>query len=468
MIKFSKSIDGWFVIFIAGIGIWWLVAGGTPTTASEIEALSNSTDPAKWIEALKSDDRTLRNYARNNMANVLPSEALGDVATEILASGDLEMADAGLWMLTQSDVPNRGEIAATFLDNENADIRMTALDVLAESPIPEAHEKVRELTSDPDHGVQSSALKALAALGSPEDLSVFISFLGYSNASVRDAAHEAILTMANHMPLVQVIPALFDVANGSDLASAREAFEIIGQTGDPSALEELFGFLEHGSIGLLSDAAGAIAAIGGDEASSRAFGLFMNGDNRQRAQAAKVLGAIGNPDAAPDLWAAVTDESEDFWVRFNSMEALATCGDESMVEDILAFLAIPDHDMRLTRAGIEALGGLDGPRVIELYDRIIAGDINFELNEHGGDMALLSVIAGLGKMDKDESRARLRELALSSEQDNFELLIDITKAIGNVGVPDDIDFLIDLEQGKPVLSGFVDLAVESIRMRYPE
>ncbi|MCX6646794.1 MAG: HEAT repeat domain-containing protein [bacterium] len=468
MNKISRYIDGWLVIFIAIIGVWWLIAGGTPTTASEIEALSKSTDPAQWIEALKSDDRTLRNYARENMANVLPPEALGNIATDILESGDLEMSDAGLWILTQSDATNRGEIAATFLDNENADIRKTALQVLVGCPFPGVHDKIRELTQNPDREVQAVALQALAALGNSDDLNVFISFLGNTNASVRDAAHEAILKLSNYTSGPGIFFALFDVANGSDLAAAREAFELFGEIGDTDALDFLFNFLENGPIGLLSDAAGAIAAIGGEEARNRAYELFLNGDDHQRAQAAKVLGVIGNHDASAALWAAITDESEDFWVRYNSMEALATCGDESMVEEILTFLAIPDHDMRLTRAGIEALGGLDGARVIELYDHIIAGDIDFDLNSHGGDLSLLSVIAGLGKMDNDESRARLRELALASEQDNFELLIDITKAIGNVGVPDDIDFLIELEQGKPVLSGFVDSAIENIHKRYPE
>ena len=466
MDRISKHIDGWFVLMIIVLGVWWLIAGGTVTTASKIQELSGSTDPDVWIEALKSDDRTIRNYARDHMSEVLTPETLETVATDIFETGDLEMSDAGLWLLTQIDVPNRAEIATGYLEDDNADIRKTALEVLVETPYPEAHDRIVELTDDPDREVQTEALRALVALSNPDDLPIFISFLGYTNATVRNEAHDAILAIADSVP--GVIPSLFDVANGPELSAAREALELLGQIGGDEAIDGLFDFLYYGSVALVSDGANAISAIGGDEVSARALDLYQNGENRQRTQAAKVLGAIGVSEAAPFLWSTVTDTSRDFWLRYNSMTALATCADESMVEDLLAFIAETDHDPRLTRAGIETLGGIGGDRVIELYDLIIAHEIDFDLGGYGGDPALLSVIAGLGKMDADRSRERLHDLAATTDPDNLEFLIEITKSLGNVGTSDDIEFLIELEKGKPVLSGFVDQAVDNIRSRHPE
>lgn len=460
-----KIFDGWLLLLLFILGFWWLIAGNTGTQASEIEELSQSTDPARWLEALTSSDRTIRDYARSNMIDVLPMDALEIIAVEIFETDDPDTTPAGLWLLTHVDIPGRSDIAAEYLDDENSENRKLALSVLIDSPNTETRERIIELTDDTDRAVQAEAINALAVLKNRDDLPVFISFLGYTNATVRNASHDAILEMAESV--TETVPSLFGVAYGTDPSAAREALELIGEIGDQSALNGLFDFLEVGPVALLSDASNAIAAIGGDDVSDRALDLFLNGENRQRTQAAKVLGAMGNTSAAIFLWSVVIDRTEDFWLRYNSMNALATCGDESMVEDVLMFLTETDHDPRLVRIGIETLGGLGGDRVLELYDHIIAGDLDLGLNRQGGNPALLSVITGLGKMNNDESRERLRELARISDRENFELLIDIVKAFGEAGTSDDIDLLSELEEGKPVLSGFVDIAVESIRERYP-
>lgn len=466
MNKLTSRIDGWLLLLLFVLGIWWLLAGQTGTPAEEIEVLSASTRPADWVEALGSDDRIIRNYARSNILEVLPGDALESIAIEIFGNENPEAGVSGLWLLAHVDIPDRAEIAAQYLDHGNAEIRRSALTVLIEDPYPEAHDIICELTKDPDRLVQAEALRALAVIAKPEDLPIFLSYLSNTSAQVRHAAHEAIISMAEYTP--GTISTLFGVAYGPNAAGVRQALVIIGEIGNPEALDGLFNYLENGSVAFISDAANAIAAIGGDEVRGRALNVYLNGESRQRSQVAKVLGAIGFSDAAPFLWSAVTDPGEEFWLRYNSMDALATCGSESMVEGIIDFLAEGDHDPRLVRTGIETLGGIGGDRVIELYDLIIAGDVDFGLNRQGGNPALLSVINGLGKNDNDEYRERLRELARTSDRENYEILIAITKSLGSIGVPEDIDLLIELEDGRPVMKGFVELALESIRERYPE
>jgi HEAT repeat protein len=257
------------------------------------------------------------------------------------------------------------------------------------------------------------------------------------------------------------------VAWGSDVAASREALRLIGEFGGPEALEGLFYFLDSSLTGISSEAAIAIGRIDGQEAVDRALEIFRTGRNRSRAQAARALGELRAREAANDLLTAVLNGSEDIWVRYYALEALGWCGNEGMVPQIVSIMENPDSDPRLVRIGIEALGALGGETVLEIYDRIIAGDEHFNLDRTGGQTALVSCIAGLGKMNSDESRERLRSILKSAEEDNLDVIIGVIRALGNVGTPDDIGTIRALESEIPFLGEPSDEAIGSIGTRFP-
>ena len=457
-----KCIDPWFIALIGAIGIWWLIAGSVDIPASRMESLESGGTASDWLNALSSPSREVREYAKDHMLEALAPDEIRSVAVEAAQSDDSSIRLSGLWLLGQVDVPGTGEIATDYLDSDNSQVRIAALGVLARDPLPDARSHIIELVENSDSETKTAALKALGALKNPDDLPLFISNLGASSSDVRDAAEKAIAALAED---TEVVTELLIAARSPDLGVARAALRLLGEIGGPEALDGLFGFLEGGPVALTSDAATAIGKIGGDDAKQRALEIYITADTRIRAQAARVLGALGYREAAIYLWGAVRDEMEDFWVRYHSLGALATCGDEEMASDIIEYLRRGNHDPRLVRMGLEALGGMDGEDVLDLYDSIIAGETDLDLNRAGGNTALVAVISGLGKMDNDESRQRLRSLLESTSRDNLEIIMGLIRAFGKVGTSEDIDLLSELPPEEPVLRGVVGEAIRRIESR---
>ncbi len=465
MSNLIKRIDPWFLTLIGVMVVWWLVAGGVQTPSSQINVLQNSSDPELWLDALGSGDRIIRNYARENLPDALPPESLESIAVQAVEDPDPDTRIAGLWILAHADIEGGGEIAARFLHDENKELIEAALDVLANDPVPEVHDRLVELTDDPEDDIQAASLRALVSYGDSDDLPVFISFLGKSNVSLIHAGRDGIIAIAPHTP--GTITALMGTAYGSDLHAAREALGLIGEIGDTEILDGLFSFLEYGPVGLTSDAADAIGKIGGEAAGLSALDLYRTSTGRIRKQTARVLETIEVKEAQDDLWAVVQDRSEEFWLRYYSLEALSTCADESLVPEIIKYIENEEPDDRLVGIGIEAIGGIGGDDVISVYDAIIAGEIDFGLNRSGGEAALISVIKGLGRMDSDESRTRLRSIAESAEPDNFEILIELAKAFTKIGTREDVEILRELGKGKSIMQTPVDNAIAAIEERYP-
>jgi len=459
--------DPYILVLLGLIGLWWLLAGSDTTPASTIRTLESSTDTAEWLEALGSDDRAVREFSRDNVISSLSTEELKSIATEAVVSDNTNVIEAGLWVMSRVEIEGRGEIAAGFLDHELQDIRKAALDVLAEDPVENAHDRILELTDDSLLSIQISAVKALSAYNDPDDLPLFIRFLGDTNSNIKDAARDGIRNLARESDTV--LPALMAAAHNYDeLAIAKESVSLLGDIGDDSSVDGLIELLSSGHVGLYSEAADAIGAIGSPAAISRVYELYMTADDRIRAQAARALGALSAVGITDDLWNAITDGSEDFWVRYWSLDALASCGDEYYITPLMDLLESPGLDSRLVRFGIEVLGGLGGDDVLGIYDGILDGTLDFGLLSAVGDTARIAAIAGLGRLGTDGSRDRLREIFDTTPLDDFAIINITITSLGKVGTPADIPVLESALQQEPILERVVSEAIYGINQRYPD
>jgi len=466
----NKFIDTHLAVLIAALVLWWLLAGTGNTPAEQIYILENTVEPSAWMDALRSDDRVVRQFARDNVLEKLPVESLEPIALDAVKGDDEQQVLAGLWILAKADIESRGILAGDFIDSGSDEIVEAALDVLAVDPVPELRERLVELTENERVSTRDAALKALSAIQNPDDLSLFISHLGSTRINTRDICRIAIIALAPSTP--HLLSALIGVAYDTDLFAARESIKIIGQLDDPDALDTLFDYLEFGPVGLSSEAANAIANSDDPDASDRALQLFLNAGGRTRNQAARVLGAIGNTEAQNYLWSTVTDNSEEFWLRYYSMEALGTCGTAELVPEIIEYIENVEPDDRIIRAGLESIGGMGGEDVFVIYDAIIDGEIDFGLNRSGGNQAMVSTINGLGKMTSGDAQAgareRLHSLSSTMGPGDIELIMAIVRAFGDIGTRDDFEVISELEDISPVIHGVVSEALTSIETRYPE
>jgi HEAT repeat protein len=466
MTKLTNKIDSNFALVLAVLVVWWLVAFGVKTPASEIKSLENSSSADMWVKSLSSPDRNVRNYAKENILKKFKPDELGALAMKDVESEDPNRQIPGLWLLAQVDVPGRGKAVSKFLDSTLDDLKQAALDVMAQDPSPEAHDALVKLVEDEDESINASVMAALAAIGNPDDLNIFVEALGRGNPSIRDAAKKGLLKIVASDPTLS--DKLLKLVGSNDPTVAREVVELLGEMKRPDTLDGLFYYLENGSPGLTMDIASAIGKIDGDAARTKALEAFKTGSSRTRRGAAKVLRELGYKAAEADLLAVAVNPFEEFWLRYYAMEALATCGTEASITETLRLIQDKLTDPRLVRMALGSLGGMDTARVLDIYDQVIAGKQNFGLDEVGGQSAKLSVIAGLGYMNTDESRKRLREMLGQQGNDDIEVTTQVVRSLGKVGNRDDIPVLKDAKVGRMLLRAPVDDAIKSIEDRYPE
>lgn len=462
----KRLIDPYLVFLLALIGIWWIFSAWSETPAKSISKLEKSKDVNKWITALASSDRQVRNFAKKHIVDNFSVDELSQAVTQALAKDDPWFQLAGLWLLSESQIPGAGEMASKFLNSKDADIKIAALKVLSKFPFPPVHGIIAGMTEDSNETVQNAAVNALASDAREEDLNLFLKFLNMPYSDAREAAIKGITEIAskNRASLTTLI----QYASQSDRNTTYEIINIIGKLGDESAIRPLFDLLKYGPPALANEVTKAIGAIGGEEARTLARQLFLSGEDNERRAAAKVLKLIKDKSMSSKLAAIAFDESEDFWLRLYSMEALGTCGTEDLVPETLRFIENRNNDPRLVRAALEAVGGMGDEKVLDLYDKILNRKADIGYGEDSGESDRLAVVTGLGYMDTEDARERLRNILRHSNLEDTEIIIEAIRSLGKIGEPEDIDLIMKERKGRPLVTQSANEAVESIRKRFPQ
>jgi HEAT repeat protein len=149
-------------------------------------------------------------------------------------------------------------------------------------------------------------------------------------------------------------------ALGDEDSYVRQAAAVaLGAIGDPRAVEPLSAALRDGNSYVRRAAAEALGRLGGPHAVGPLIAALRDEDERIREAAAEALGRLGDPRAVGPLIAALRDE--DSYVRREATEALVKI-DGPAVEPLIA--ALRDEDERIREAAAEALGRLGDPRAV--------------------------------------------------------------------------------------------------------
>ena len=238
---------------------------------------------------------------------------------------------------------------------------------------------------------QRAAL-ALGDFGGAEAVGPLIRALGDPLTAVREAAADslALLEGAAVGPLVELIenpeasgkyeeeeartPVTVTGAGGQtwEIETRRDlrrvyAAAILGEIGDPSAVEPLARALKDANDDLRCQASGAIAKFGPGAVEPLAA-MLVDPDPNTRILAAGVLGDTGDPAAVDPLIGALRDENDD--VRGAAGGALFRIGDAA-VEPLIAATKDADRNVRLYAAG--ALKYVGDPRAIDALQELARG-----------------------------------------------------------------------------------------------
>ncbi|HOI13911.1 MAG TPA: HEAT repeat domain-containing protein [Methanoculleus sp.] len=248
---------------------------------------------------------------------------------------------------------------------------------------------IEALGSDDGLTRQRAAL-ALGDLGGENAVNPLIRALGDPLTAVREAAADSLTLLEGSAvgPLIELIehpeasekyeetraaggPATVTGPGGQtwEIETRRDlrrvyAAAILGEIGDPSAVEPLVQALKDANDDLRCQASGAIAKFESGAVRPLAA-MLANPDPEVRVVAAGVLGDTGDPAAVDPLIGALHDKSDD--VRGAAAGALMRMGDAA-VEPLAAATKDADRNVRLYAAG--ALKYIGNPRAIDALETL--------------------------------------------------------------------------------------------------
>jgi len=202
------------------------------------------------------------------------------------------------------------------------------------------------------------AARVLGQLGDPRAVEPLIIALQDEHPSVREAVASVLGEIGDPRAVEPLIIALQD-----EHPSVREAVaSALGEIGDPRAVGPLHITLrEDQIIPVLEDAARALGMLG-----TAGLGPLMDALLDEcwevRRVAAEVLGELGDPRAVDSLSVALRDKSAR--VRRSSASALGKLGDLRAIAPLSE--ALQDRSSHVRSAAVEALARLGGTDVVEV------------------------------------------------------------------------------------------------------
>ncbi|MGE4553494.1 MAG: HEAT repeat domain-containing protein [Desulfovibrionaceae bacterium] len=276
--------------------------------------------------------------------------------------------------------------------DDNEQLREAAFEA-GEAPCPEAVPRLAELLKSRNLGVQEAADRALRHIGGSPVVLAVIPLLRSDEAPVRNLSMDILRQVADQ-DLENVIALLQD----DDPDMRIFAADILGSTKSGMAVRPL------------------------------CEAMLKDPEVNVRYQAAVSLGDLARPEAAQSLGRAMSDEE---WVQYAAVEALAKVGDAGSVDALVKSL---DHTSDLVRSMvIDALAEVGNVKAATKMLKRMGGASSAIRNKMV--KAVVSILGGdaLRLLSPDE-RENLRQYMLVALEDEAEDVQDAAvQGLGSVG-----------------------------------
>jgi HEAT repeat protein len=246
-------------------------------------------------------------------------------------------------------------IAALKSGYSSADLRQVTAVALGQIGDARAVEALVDALKDKERNVREAAAEALVRIGAPAIPSLI--------AAAQDPAVRGDVVKALGQIGAPAVEPLIAALKDGDESVRDAAAVVLGQAGDPRAVEPLIATFKEEHWSYVRDDLPAAQALGqiGAPAVEPLIAALKHEDWRMRQAAAKALKHIGDPRAVEPLIAALKDE--DARMRQAAAEALGQIGDPRATEPLIA--ALKNEDWRMRQAVATALGQIGGPRAVE-------------------------------------------------------------------------------------------------------
>jgi HEAT repeat protein len=247
-----------------------------------------------------------------------------------------------------------------------------------------------------DDDLRAEAVRALGRIGDPDALPALFVRLDDPVERVRQAAVEAVAACGQ---LPGVAEGLLERLADPESPEVRSAIEALSRIHDRRAVEPLKRLLLAPRAEVRQAAVFALAVFDEDQVGSLPLMLLGSEDPVLRRSAAAVLGELGDPCALEPLRLTLRDA--DPWVRYEAARAIAGLGDRRGAPALREALGDPVGAVRLAAAGgLGALrdhGALPGllPLAVDADEDVRAAAIE-ALGRLDGEAVLPALLAALG------------------------------------------------------------------------
>lgn len=298
---------------------------------------------------------------------------------------------------------------------------------LGKSKDARAPELIEPMQESPSEIIRQAVAVAAAGLGGPRSVRMALRLLCDSHPGVVKESVKTLRTLADPRTIRPLIYAGHD--DGILRAQVLEALVHIGKSG----LSELLSMVEERNPATICDTVKVLGRIGDKQAVSSLLMAMEHADSRlrrtlvealgllgDRSALGKIVAAISDPDESvqlaalqavqriPDLRAvkpiiAILHQTKNSALKLQSVNALATCGNQKAVVILTALL--PDADTELQRAIAKALCQLGSPEAAETLATLLEVD----------DLAIITIaLSGLRKLSVPSTIPKLCELCSDS------------------------------------------------------
>jgi HEAT repeat protein len=260
------------------------------------------------------------------------------------------------------------ELAAGCLAAPDPETKSAALEILGRTGDPSYVDEMLAAAKF-DSELALVAISSLAKIGESNALAAIASFLGESEAAVRQAAIAAVKTMKAAI-VAKALPQLL----AADNPDVREAAIRIAADSKAIPADLLLAFCTEKNDGEKNDTVrcAAFEALG-EAGDLRVLPHLMTAlettDAALRTAAMQALAGLDSPQVAPLLRNAASDS--DSWVRYFAVRGLGARRDVEGI-DLLLRIAEFDGATQVRVAAIDALGVLKADRAVGLLIRLAA------------------------------------------------------------------------------------------------
>jgi HEAT repeat protein len=305
----------------------------------------------------------LRVLALATLADLRPQDpGVVDLLKGSLASGDSEEAAAAARQLASVGSDEARTLLIGALSNGDHDVVSAAVDALDRYRIDDTSAAALARAADANPDIAGGVIRKLVGIGAPSGIEL-------ARRAIHGSDDVAIAAIANvNAAGGKASFALIEEAVHVSSASTRDyAVSVIGESGNPRALDVVLGTLSDSDSSVRASAARALGRLGGDRANRALLDLTHSSDSHDRLNAVQNLADTGDPNTIWRVKDLVRSDPSATVSNYAAYALASRLGGVDALASVVHDASVP-YEARMRAASALVDYGVADPSVRQWYD----------------------------------------------------------------------------------------------------